>query len=274
MARLTRKMWIGIGAATVAGAALGGHAVAQHTEHKADKGKDKSDAAATKNPGDGGEAYLTDGGPRDTRVRFYRDLGLIRGHLLVGGELIELGLWDEALPHFLHPTEELYDLMEKYIKLHKIRPFKLELGVLSQAVKAKRKPAYEQARKVIDQRLDGALDTARKFMHPPYGFTARSATEMLKAALSEYESSIEGGRFVKPVEYQDSRGFVWQAERMIEGVAPDLDKANAEGLAKIRANFKHLKQAWPEPMPPPEPKLELAAMTALVSEIEQVTSGY
>ena len=85
MARLTRKMWIGIGAATVAGAALGGHAVAQHTEHKADKGKGKSDATATKNPGDGGEAYLTDGGPRDTRIRFYRDLGLIRGHLLVGG---------------------------------------------------------------------------------------------------------------------------------------------------------------------------------------------
>jgi hypothetical protein len=61
---------------------------------------------------------------------------------------------------------------------------------------------------------------------------------------------------------------------MIEGIAPDLEKANAEGLAKIRTNFKHLKQAWPEPMPPPEPKLELAAMTALVSEIEQVTSGY
>ena len=66
-------------------------------------------------------------------------------------------MWDEALPHFLHPTEELYGGMEKYIKLHNIRPFRLELQALAQAVKAKRKGAYEQALKVVDQRLERAL---------------------------------------------------------------------------------------------------------------------
>src|SRR5436190_3255359 len=137
MAKLTRKLWVGIGAATLAGASVAGGAMAQdvHKGHKDGPASAADAKSPAENPAEGGEAYLTDGGPRDTRIRFYRDLGLIRGHLLVGGELIELGLWDEALPHFLHPTEELYDLMEKYIKLHKIRPFKLELGVLSQAVK-------------------------------------------------------------------------------------------------------------------------------------------
>ena len=57
-------------------------------------------------------------------------------------------------------------------------------------------------------------------------------------ALSEYETSIEDGRFAKPVEYQDSRGFVWQAERMIEGAAAELAKADAEALAKIRARIR------------------------------------
>ncbi|HWB46891.1 MAG TPA: hypothetical protein VG900_15750, partial [Hyphomicrobiaceae bacterium] len=243
MAKLTRKLWAGIGVATLTGVAFAPQAIAQDHGHAA-----PAKAAAT--PDAGGEAYLTDGGPRDTRIRFYRDIGLIRGHLLVGGQLIELGLWDEALPHFLHPTEELYGGLEKYIKGHNIRPFKLELGVLAQAVKAKRKGAYEQALKVAHQRLDAALAKAKEFMHPVLGFTAKSAAEMLKVALSEYESSIEDGRFTKPVEYQDSRGFVLEAERMIEAVAPALARADAAALAKVRAAMRRLKQAWPEPMPP------------------------
>ena len=194
MTKLTRKVWVGIGAATIAGASTLGSAVAQHGGHKADPaGKAPTDEAATKDPAQGGEAYLTDGGPRDSRIRFYRDLSLIRGHIRIGTQLIELGLWDEALPHFLHPTEELYSGMEKYIKGHNIQPFKLELGVLAQAVKAKRKGAYDQAQKVVDQRITSALDRARKFMTPVLGFTAKTAAEVLKVALSEYESSIEGG---------------------------------------------------------------------------------
>ncbi len=226
------------------------------------------------NPAEGGEAYLTDGGPRDTRIRFYRDIELMRGHLLVGGQLIELDLWDEALPHFLHPTEELYGLMEKYIKLHNIRPFRRELQALAQAVKAKRKGAYEQALKVVDQRLEGALEVAKRFMNPLRGFTARSAAEVLKAALSEYETSIESGRFAKPVEYQDSRGFVWEAERMIEAAAPELAKVDAAALARIRSALAKLKAAWPAPMPPEAPILEPGEMSALISDIELHASRY
>jgi hypothetical protein len=275
MAKLTRKVWVGIGAATIASASVASAASAQHSGHKGDPpGKAPTDEAATRTPAEGGEAYLTDGGPRDTRIRFYRDIGLIRGHILIGGQLIELGLWDEALPHFLHPTEELYALLEKYIKGHNIRPFKLELAVLAQAVKARRMSAYQQALKVLDQRLTGALDKARQYMRPMLGFTARTAAEMLKVALSEYEASIEDGRFTKPVEYQDSRGFVLQAEMMLEGVAGELAKADADAFAKIRAALKTLKTAWPEPMPPHEPRLEVGLMSALVSEIELHTSRY
>ena len=275
MAKLTRKIWVGIGAATIAGASFAtataaqnhkGRAPAQATD--ADKGK------ATGTAAEGGEAYLADGGPRDNRIRFYRDIELMRGHLLVGGQLIELGLWDEALPHFLHPTEELYGLMEKYIKLHNIKPFRRELQALAQTVKAKRKEAYEQALKAVDRGLDGALAVARRFMSPMRGFTARTAAEVLKVALGEYESSIEGGRFVKPVEYQDSRGFVWEAERMLDSVAPELEKADPEALARVRVSLAKLKVAWPAPMPPPAPLLEVGPMSALISDIELHVSRY
>jgi len=198
----------------------------------------------------------------------------MRGHLLVGRQLIELGLWDEAMPHFLHPTEELYGTLEKYIKLHNITPFQRELLALAQAVKAKRKGAYEQAAKVVERRLEAALAVARRFMNPLLGFTARSAAEVLKIALSEYEAAIEEGRFAKPVEYQDGRGFVWEAERMLEAAAADLGKADARGLARIRADLAQLKTAWPAPMPPEKPLMEPGRMSALISTIELHASRY
>ncbi len=274
MAKLTRKLWVGIGAATLAGAPLAGSTVAQDAHKGQQAPAAAGKGAATNTPDQGGEAYLTDGGPRDTRIRFYRDIALMRGHLLVGGQLIELGLWDEALPHFLHPTEELYGGMEKYIKLHNIRPFSRDLQALAQAVKAKRKGAYEQALKVVDQRLEGALAVARRFMTPLLGFTARSAAEVLKVALGEYQQSIEGGRFARPVEYQDSRGFVWQAERMIEGAAAELAKADPAALARIRSALAQLKAAWPAPMPPEAPLLEPGNMSALISDIELHASRF
>ena len=277
MAKLTRKLWVGIGVATIAGSPLTGPAQAQQESHKHQMGTPNAtpqDGPAAKNPAEGGEAYLTDGGPKDTRIRFYRDVELIRGHLLIGQQLIELNLWDEAMPHFLHPTEELYNLLEKYIQLHNIRPFKRELQALAQAVKAKRKGAYEQALKVADQRLTGALDTAKKFMTPVRNFTVRSAIEVLRVAQSEYEASIEDGKFKLPVEYQDSRGFVWQAERMFEGAAPELSRIDKESLQRIRASLAKLKSAWPAPMPPEQPVLQVSEIAGLISDIELHISRY
>ncbi len=273
MAKLTRKLWVGIGAVSLVGASMTGTPSAQDSGHKG-HGPAAPAQNATPNSGEGGEAYLTDGGPKDTRIRFYRDIELMRGHLLVGHQLIELDLWDEALPHFLHPTEELYALIEKYIKLHNIQPFRRELQALAQTVKAKRKGAYQQALKAVDQRLDAALAVGKKYMTPVRNFTVRTAVEVLRVAQSEYETSIEDGKFVKPVEYQDSRGFVWQAERMIEGAAAELAKIDAESLGKVRADLAKLKAAWPAPMPPPAPILEVGQISAIISDIELHMSRY
>lgn len=271
MAKLTRRLWVGLGAATLAGASVAGSAMAQpaHDHKQAQPG------TAAASPAEGGEAYLTDGGPKDTRIRYYRDIELMRGHLLVGGQLIDLDLWDEALPHFLHPTEELYGLMEKYIKLHNIPPFRRELQALAQTVKARRKGAYLQALKAVDRRLAGALDVAQRYMNPSLRtFTVKTAIEVLRTAQSEYESSMENGKFVKPVEYQDSRGFVWEAERMLEAIAPELARIDKTGLERVRGTFVKLKAAWPAPMPPERPLLDVGQMSALISDIELHVSKY
>lgn len=274
MARVTRKIWIGIGAATIAGAGIQAPLHAQHAPHKSDEAGKAGTPKAVATPADGGEAYLTDGGPRDTRVRFYRDVELVRGHLLVGDELVKLGLWDEALPHFLHPTEELYAGLEKYIKGHNIPPFQRELLALAQAVKAKREGAYAQALKVLDPKLEDALTAVRKFMNPQARYVIRTAAELLKVAQGEYAASIEDGRFVKPVEYQDGRGFMLRAEHLIEQTAPELGKVDAAAFQRVREKFALIKKAWPAPVPPQLPVVEPGVLSALVSDVELHVSGF
>ena len=147
------------------------------------------------------------------------------------------------------------------------------LGVLAQAVKAKRKGAYEQALKPVHQRVGAALQVAKRFMRPERKFAIQSAVEVLRTAQSEYEGAMQNGAFTKPVEYQDSRGFVWRAERVIEETARAGPKPlDADSLAKVRATFAKLKAAWPAPVPPPKPLLEVGQISALISEIELYTS--
>ena len=176
-----RRLWIGIGTATLAGAAVASGAASEDA-------KKHGGHAETAKPGNAnmlaapqaGEAYLTDGGPKDTRIRIYRDIALMRGHLLVGDELIRQDRWDDAIVHFLHPAEELYGVMERYIKLHKVTPFSRELKAQAEAVKAKRLGAYEQNAKVVQQRLTAALEKFKTYMTPPISsYTVRTVNEVL-----------------------------------------------------------------------------------------------
>jgi hypothetical protein len=91
----------------------------------------------------------------------------------------------------------------------------------------------------------------------------------LKAATGEYGESIVKGRIAKPVEYQDSRGFVWQAERMVESVAGELERKDPASLKAVRAGFAQLKKAWPAPMPPKAPVRSAAAITNDVGTIQR-----
>lgn len=272
MIKVTRKFWLGVGAAMIASSP---HppASAQHGQHQArpkSPAAAESDAAAPARP-QSGEAYLTDGGPKDSRIRIYRDIALIRGHLLVGEELVELGRWDDALPHFLHPTEELYGAMERHIKLHKVTPFDRQLKQLAQAVKARNKAAYAQAAKVVDERLANALTSFRRFMQgaPFTSFTMRAAVEVLKVAAAEYEAAVEDDRIAKPVEYQDGRGFVLYAEKMIEAHRGDLEKVDKLALDDLLRMIGGLKMAWPGALPPERPAMPAREVAARIEALEK-----
>jgi hypothetical protein len=248
-----RKIWIGVGAFVVAGAGAAGAAgplvaptpvlsrlpgvptetaipmtagrivVAQHAAHGQDAGE-------------GGESKGLADLPPD--LGFAARVALLRGHLLVGDELARPQQWNAALPHFLHPGEEIYGDIKGQLARYQVPPFDGALKALADVVKAKKGGNdYAKALKSVNDAL-AAADAGVKATQDNWpGFTVEAAVEALKAAAGEYQQAIVGGKIAKPVEYQDARGFVLQAERMIESVAPELQKKDAKALADVQADW-------------------------------------
>ncbi len=139
-------------------------------------------AAKAKAGGEGeGEGGAKDAG-LEPSLRFYRGIQLIRGHLLVGDELVKEGRWKEALPHFLHPSEEIYGKIGADLKRYGVPPFANALKALAQTVKAKNKEAYARAFTAVEERLAAADKALRaKETNWPY-FALETAVESLRSA--------------------------------------------------------------------------------------------
>jgi hypothetical protein len=293
------RIWLGVGAFVVAGVGVTGQAEAVDRTHAADSVSDlaltralaATDLSAAKK-GQGGEHG--EHGPKNAKKKhggeeggeggeeggakgaaklppdldFALKVAQLRGHLLVGDELVKQGQWAAALPHFLHPSEEIYGKIRGRLQDYQAPQFSSALKLLSNAVKAKKSgDDYDRVWKAVADAL-AAADAGLKAKQAGEGFVVESALELLKSATGEYQEAIVKGRIAKPVEYQDARGFVWQAEKMIESVAPALEKKDAEALRHVRDGFTELKKTWPAAMAPKTPVKDYAAVLSDVSRIE------
>ena len=219
--------------------------------------------------GEAGEAGVPADLPPD--FQFALTLALIRGHLLVGDELVKAGQWDAAMPHFLHPTEELYGGIKDKVADYNTPAFDSALLKLADAVKQKNSADYAAVLQPVMEAL-AAGDTGLKATEKDWpSFVVATAIMALKAAANEYEGAIVKGRIAKPVEYQDSRGFVWQAERMIDSVASELGRKDAGALKTVQSRLAQLKKIWPAPVPPKTPVKSAAAVAADVAEIQRAS---
>jgi hypothetical protein len=284
--RTKNKIWLGVGAFVIAGSgATGGalHAadsapgvgalrapasetaiprfrhivVAQHAGHD-QPNKDEA--------GEGGESKGLASLPPE--LAFAVRIALLRGHLLIGDELVKQQQWNAALPHFLHPTEEIYGDLKDQLAGYQVPAFDAALKSLSDVVKAK-KGDYAKALKAVNDALaaaDGGMKAKQQANWA--GFVVEAAVEALKSATGEYQQAIVGGKIVKPVEYQDARGFIWQGDRMIESVAADAQKKDPAALAQVRAGLAELKKAFPSAMPPKTLIKDHAAVVGDVARIE------
>lgn len=281
------KIWLGVGAFVVAGSGAASlPAAAADTPSIAGlrvPGELRADVAlpqtasssviiVAQHAGHGGEGGEGEGGaaaalPPD--LGFALRIAQLRGHLIAGDDLVKAGQWAGALPHFLHPTEEIYGDIRGRLRDYQVPPFEAALKVLANTVKAKKGGEdYAKAMKTVEEALAAADAGMKSKQNDWQSFTVETALELLKSAAGEYELAIVKGRIAKPVEYQDARGFIWQADRMIESVAPGLQSKDPEALKHVRDAIADLKKVFPTPVPPKTPVKDYGAVLSDVSRIE------
>ena len=142
---LTRALITDISAAKKGGGEEGG----EHGEHgergakKKRQGGEGGERARKKKGGEGGEEGGEEGGAKGAAklppdLDFALKIAQMRGHLLVGDELVKEGQWAAALPHFLHPSEELYGPIRGRLKDYNAPQFASALKLLATVVKQKK----------------------------------------------------------------------------------------------------------------------------------------
>jgi hypothetical protein len=275
-----RKIWAGLSSAVLVAAPAVAQATALHVqpqagiEAKADQtllqlAQHQGHAApAATAGGEGGEGEGGGAAQLQPAIHVYRGIEMIRGHLLVGAELIEAGRWADALPHFLHPEEEIYGSIRDQLKTFNIAPFQVALKSLSQTVKAKNKEAYVRARAALDERLAAAETAVKAKEENGTYFVLETALEVLQQAADEYEEAVSKGRIANVVEYQDARGFVLEADRLVGTVMPAATAKNADAAKAVQASLNELKATFPAVTPPKQAVKDSGEFLSAVAKFE------
>ncbi|MBA1158385.1 hypothetical protein [Microvirga mediterraneensis] len=281
-----RKIWAGLGSAVLVAAPVAAQAAAPHVEPRAgieakagqsllQLAQHQGHAAPAASVGGEGDEGGAGGAVKlPAPLHVYRGIEMIRGHLTVGAELIEAGRWADALPHFLHPEEEIYGSIRDQLKTLNIAPFQVALKSLSQTVKAKNKEAYIRARAALDERLASAETAVKAKEQDGTYFVLETALEVLQQAADEYEEAVEKGRIANVVEYQDARGFVFEVDRLVGTVMPAASAKSADAAKTLQASLDDLKATFPAVTPPKQAVKDSGQFLSAVAKFELQLSSF
>lgn len=214
------------------------------------------------------ENVIEDAATKDKE--FMTALGLMKGHLMVGKELLDQKLAEQAEPHMAHPIEEIYGDIETELSERNIDDFKPELNqlhdVVATAPDAAEIPAqYEQVMGSIDNAI--AALPAEKLQSPK--FVLDSINGLLAAANEEYAAGILDGKVVEIIEYQDSRGFVNNVDLMYQTIATKMQQQSPDLHQTIASSIEELKKAWPSATAPEQVAVAPEQVDKLVTQIKQ-----
>ncbi|PSB29687.1 ComEA family DNA-binding protein [Chlorogloea sp. CCALA 695] len=201
-------------------------------------------------------------------VDYMTKLGLMKGHLFVAKELLDLQKPAQAEPHIGHPVEEIYVDVEDQLNERNVPEFKTSLISLQDLVKAKSAKIdtnFTEAVKSVDNAIAFLPDAMRSSPE----FVLQVINGLLDTANSEYTAAIANGKISAAIEYQDSRGFVIYAEELYKGISSQVSAASADTDKLIASNMSELSKNWPSVIPPATPVNPPAVVTQLIKTIEK-----
>ena len=198
-------------------------------------------------------------------------LGLMKGHLLVAKELLDMKRPAEALPHVGHPIEELYVTVADQFKERGVTDFKDQMDEIKDFVK--NKPGDSQVMPKFNggmASVDRAIAALPSSQRQSPKFVAQVINGLLDSASAEYGGAISGNK-IEEVDYQDSRGFTAYAYMLYKDVEAPLQKDNSKAQEQLKASLEDLSKTWPTVLPPSQPVISGDEMAAKVKKIEKIT---
>ncbi|MEH2158616.1 helix-hairpin-helix domain-containing protein [Nostoc sp.] len=203
-------------------------------------------------------------------VDYMSKLGLMKGHLLVAQELLDQNQPKQAEPHIGHPVEEIYVDVEEQLNERKVKEFKTTLVSLQDLVKSSPKDSKVKTSFTSSvQAVDSAIAALPADQRSKPGFALQVINELLDSANSEYGAAIANGKVTAPIEYQDSRGFVFYANELYKGISSQVAQADPEAHKAIDTSFAELIKVWPSAIPPAKAVKIPTDVTKLVKSIEE-----
>ncbi|MEH2178919.1 helix-hairpin-helix domain-containing protein [Nostoc sp.] len=203
-------------------------------------------------------------------VDYMSKLGLMKGHLLVAQELLDQNQPKQAEPHIGHPVEEIYVDVEDQLNERKVKEFKTTLVSLQDLVKSSPKDSKVKTNFTSSmQAVDSAIAALPADQRSKPGFALQVINELLDSANSEYGAAIANGKVTAPIEYQDSRGFVFYANELYKGISSQVAQTDAEAHKAIDTSFAELIKVWPAAIPPAKAVKVPNDVTKLVKTIEE-----
>ena len=84
------------------------------------------------------------------------------------------------------------------------------------------------------QAVDGAIAALPEAQRSKPGFVLQVINELLDSANSEYGAAIANGKITAPIEYQDSRGFVFYANDLYKGISSQVSSSRSRSAQSDR----------------------------------------
>ncbi len=190
-------------------------------------------------------------------------LGLIRGHLLVGHALLEAGADAAAATHSKHPSDELYADLEGAFEARGKPGFAPALSELATAFEA---GDLRDAREMHDAVREAISDAESAAVVNPVK-AANVILGLLRVAAWEYGIGITDGEVTNAHEYQDAWGFTQTAKDWAAKLAESGESASV--FSAIETRLGELDDLWPELVPSEvTPAMNAARLYGAAAEVE------
>ena len=198
-------------------------------------------------------------------ANYLLQLGLMRGHLLVGHALLTIGESGAAQSHAKHPGDELYAAVASEFAERGAPGFASALAAHAAAVEADGTAAAATAY----ERVLAAIAQCESVVALSPSLAARVIRLLLDEAAAEYAAGVVDGRLENAHEYQDAYGFAQVALGMARAThaALDGDDPDRAVFAAIADRLAALAVLWPSLMPPRQLDGDAAQLAAAAATV-------